>query len=490
MEKTEYIYLESRISKSIVDDKWETDEFGNPIVIIEASNENLDYDGERVQRSALMDSKEYFLENGVISYDHKHIPCASNFEWDPEWNAEKYVLGRPLETWEGKNENGITTVFVKAVLSRSNEIAQQIISKLKDNIGTVKASVGGRKVKKAMKMDSNTYRDIPTITGVNWDEVALTHKPVNQTLGSAVLSPREFVKSLTAGSSADPGSMEGGNTLQVQSLESSSIRSLFQKMRNGEITEDEDAITHLLKSGYSEEKAGSILKVMINKYLGDVVMSDELNANDLIDTSTDELEKALKDLEGGGLSKARKDGTYVTKGGYDYMKKADGGYEKMDEDAPDYNGEDDDDGDEVEKSIGTIDVTDDIEGMRKSISTQSKQIGSLVNMVENMGSLLEKQTTLTKAIGNRVVEDSTMLKSIAGTPLPRATEVTNLNMKPRFEKAQTDKLVGMTEKTMVKSLMDKVPNAVISQASLVMRRKGMVGLAQEMPEVVKHLVKE
>jgi len=484
----EYLYLESRISKSIVGDKWETDEFGNPIVIIEASNENLDFDGERVQRSALMNSRDYFLENGVISYDHKHIPSASNYEWDPDWNAEKYVLGRPLEAWEGVGANGIKTVFVKAVLSRSNEISQQIISKLKDNIGTVKASVGGRKVKKAMKMDTNTYRDVPTIVGVSWDEVALTHKPVNQTLGATVLSPKEFVKSLTAGSSADPGNMTGGNTLQVQSL--SAIRSLFLKMRNGDITADKDAITHLVKSGYSEEESRDVLKVMINKYLGDVIMANDLNANDVIDTSTDELEKALKDLEGGGtLSKAKKDGTYVMKGGYEYMKKADGSYEKMDEDSPDYHDEDDE---SVEKSLGdTVDVTDDIMNMKKSISDQSEQISSLVTMVESLGTLLEKQTSLTKAIGNRVIEDSTMLKSIAGTPLPRATDVSKLNIKPRFEKAQTDKLVGMDQETMVKSLMEKkVHNNVIGQAALVMRRKGIVGLAQEMPEIAKLLVKE
>jgi hypothetical protein len=84
-----------------------------------------------------------------------------------------------------------------------------------------------------------------------------------------------------------------------------------------------------------------------------------------------------------------------------------------------------------------------------------------------------------------------MLKSINGTPLPRAADVTNLDIKPRFEKVQTDKLLGMTEATMVKSLMEKkVPSNTISQASIIFRRNNIVGLAQEMPEVAKLLVKE
>ena len=96
------IYTEAMISKSLdTSGEWEQDENGNPIVIIEASNDNLDYQEERVLRSALMNKKDYFLQNGVISYDHKHLQNPDNYKYDPEWNEEKYILGKPLDAWEG-----------------------------------------------------------------------------------------------------------------------------------------------------------------------------------------------------------------------------------------------------------------------------------------------------------------------------------------------------------------------------------------------------
>jgi hypothetical protein len=83
------IYLELRLSKSI-----ETDENGNVIFEAEASNENLDFDGQVVLQEALIASKDYFLANGVVSYDHKHLKPDP---LDPHWNPEKYIIGEPLE---------------------------------------------------------------------------------------------------------------------------------------------------------------------------------------------------------------------------------------------------------------------------------------------------------------------------------------------------------------------------------------------------------
>ena len=82
------IYLELRLTKSI-----ETDDNGNVIFEAEASNEELDFDEQVVLKQALLDSKEYFLANGVISYDHRHLrPDAS----DPHWTPEKYIIGEPI----------------------------------------------------------------------------------------------------------------------------------------------------------------------------------------------------------------------------------------------------------------------------------------------------------------------------------------------------------------------------------------------------------
>lgn len=498
--KTDYIYTEAFISKSIVDDRWETDENGNPIVIIEASNENLDFEGEKVLRSALLNSKKYFLQNGVISYDHKHLPSADNFNWDPEWNAEKYVLGKPLDAWEGlSEETGEKVVKVKAVLSKSNALAKEIINKLKDNIGTVKASVGGRKVRKALKMDTKTYKETPTIVGVNWDEVALTYKPVNQTLGPTTLCPKDFVKSLTAGSETNPAAMTGGETLQVQSIKEKPIYALLTKMRNREITKSCDAINHLVKSGYSEEKAGSVLKVIIKKYLGDIMDGNE-DVNDTIESATDELEKALNVLEDGGdvlakgMSKMKDDGTYVKKGGHMYMKKSDGKYEKMDPDSPDYNGDDDDDDDEkVEKSLDDeviIDATEAIESIEKSIKVLKSENKELLSMVKSLTETVQAQTGLMKSMGKVTMEDSALIKSMAGTPLPRQT-TNGLNVQDRFQKSVLDKLKTMDAGTMVKSLSDKgVDENTIATANYHFRHGGVANVVRNLPQLAEVFVKE
>ncbi len=55
------IYLDLVMSKSV-----STDEHGNYIIEAEASNENLDFDGQVVLQRALLDSKDYFLKNGIL----------------------------------------------------------------------------------------------------------------------------------------------------------------------------------------------------------------------------------------------------------------------------------------------------------------------------------------------------------------------------------------------------------------------------------------
>ncbi len=507
------IYTEATITKSLDAELWETDDNGNPIVIIEASNENLDYDGERVMRSALMDSKEYFLKNGVISYDHKHIPSPDNFKWDPKWNAEKYVIGKPLEAWVDSGIDGKPAVKVKAVLSRSNDIAKEIIKKLSDGLASVKASVGGRKVKKSEMMDKKTYKDVSTITGVDWDEVALTYKPVNQTLGPTTLcpvgfkksipalSPKEFVKSLTVGSSANPGDMSGGNTLQTQSLEGDPINALLFNIRNKKIKGDKAAIDHLVKSGYSKEKACKILKMIIDKkYIGDLIMEEDKNASDLIETHTDELKKAIASLEDGGdlsKSKKKKDGTYVMKGGYEYLKKADGKHEKMDDEAPDY----EDDDDDLEKSLSGdfgdtgYDATEDVAEMKKSIAVLREDNADLKSMVATVISGMDVQNTVLKSMGALAVEDSEMMKSIAHAPQGRKSQVGNLNLNERFGKSQADKInsLKITTGDLMKSMKDNgVDLTVQSEVNLDWRRSGgnVKAIAVKYPEIINNLIKE
>lgn len=495
----ERIYTEAFITKSLdIEGSWEEDEFGNPIIIIEASNDELDSDDERVLQSALMNSKRYFIQNGVVSYDHKHLPNPDNYKFDPEWNEEKYIMGRPIDAWM---ENGI--VKVKAVLSRSNARAKEIISKLKDNLGTVKASVGGRRVKAKQMWNPKTKRQHKTIFAVDWDEVALTYKPVNQTLGPTILSPKQFVKSLTAGSSANPGDMgTGGNTLQSQGVERDTIRALFVGLRDKKIRNSEEAINHLVNNGGIEKsRAEKILKMIVNnKLLGDVVMDgkdtkDVDNNVDNVDAATDELQKALNDLEDDTLQKAKKraDGMYKCKNGYEYMKKGKK-WVSEDKDAPEL---DDDDENGMGKSIGDddfdleFDATEDIAQIRKSMGDIKEENSGLTQMVKSLTETVEKQQNLLKAIAQVTQNDSAMIKSMHDAPMARQSVQKNLNIDERFSKSVQENMTKVTQGSLLKSMQDnEVDPALQSNVNVIFRRQGMAGVAMAYPKIAEMAAKE
>jgi len=520
------IYTEAYISKSLDGDIWELDPNGNPYIIIEASNENLDYDQEKVLRSALMKSADIFLETGVVSFDHRHLSSPTNRAYDPSWNAEKYIIGKPVEVWEAEGKNG-KTVFVKAVLSKSNDIANEIIKKLKDGIATVKASVGGRRVSKEVTRDNNSHMEVDTIVSVEWNEIALTYKPVNQTLGETILcpvgfeksvddyetwSPDIFVKAMTAGSSADPANMgNGGNTLQTQSLEGDAINTLMMGIRDGKL-KGKEAITHLMEKGCSETRAKQILKMIIdNNYIGDVMKADGDNVEEVTKSVAEDLQKALDDMD--TLSKGKKDGIYKMKGGHEYMKKADGKYEKTDENSPDYEDDDDDEEDDTEtvnKSIGddnAIDATEIVTDLQKSMKTQSSEIKDLSSMVKSLVKMNAAQGNVLKSMASMGIEQDTLIKAIAGTPQQRQAATDNLNLDNRFKpaagdgtlsKSQKDSLSKITDvNIMVKSLVDEKVDPVVRQRACGIFNQnkkaggdGISGVIQHMPELLTALSKE
>jgi hypothetical protein len=98
-----------------------TDEYGNCIIEVEASNENLDLQKQIVLQRALMDSRDHFLQNGVLSFDHLHKRRGPNGEIisDPT-----KIIGEPLDA---KVVGG--KIIVTGKLYKSNDIAQDIIQK-------------------------------------------------------------------------------------------------------------------------------------------------------------------------------------------------------------------------------------------------------------------------------------------------------------------------------------------------------------------------
>jgi len=426
----EKIYCQATIQKSISNDEWETDEDGNPVVIIEASNNNLDFQEEKVLQEALMNSKEYFLRNGVISYDHKHTPSKENYENDPQWNEEKYILGHPIDAWM---ENGI--VKVKAVLYPHVDRANEIIKKLRSKAKTVKASVGGRRPVKVNKYDFDLMKEIPTIVKVLWDEVALTYKPVNQTLGHTILSPKEFVKALEAGRSANPAEMMNGNALQRQSLQGNVIRGLVAMMSVGDISNKKEAIDYLKENGVSLKEAKEIFRAINNNksFIGDVIMARKNENSDVleksIDDTTEVLLKALDAIGSADDSDDEEDNSKLEKA----MKKAKIKAEEIEEEDEDEDDEEEDEDDEDE-----IDITEDMEKMKKSLSSITKENKELKKMVKSLTDSTKAISRVLGAIGEHSIATSEMMKSIGSAPMGERKSVIDVN--ERFKKSVGDKI--------------------------------------------------
>ena len=246
------------------------DEHGNFIFEVEASNENLDLQGQVVLQRALLASKEHFLSNGVISYDHLHKRRDANGQAisDPSM-----VIGEPIEV----RAEGTKTI-VKGKLYHTKDAAQELIKMLKAGSTRVKASVGGI----FPKIVKDAKSGIEKITSVLWNDLALTVSPVNSTVSPAFaksyLEPFELVKALTAGTGTDHAEFKDGRALIPEDVElhtqdvtetgssedSDKIRSLMAALSTGEVHGQAEATEFLKKQGMESGKARAAVREIIN----------------------------------------------------------------------------------------------------------------------------------------------------------------------------------------------------------------------------------
>ena len=286
------IYVELKLSKAI-----DTDEHGNYVVWAEASNENLDFDEQVVMQRALLDSSDYFLQNGVISYDHRHLRPSPG---ETGWNPEKYIIGEPMEV----QKRG-TTTLVRAKLYRANDLAQEIVKKIESGSTRIKTSVGGRKPEVESYWDPKSNKHAERVTSVLWDELAITPKPVNQTLDPVTMTTAQFVKSeigkaLMAGSETDAASMTGGRSLIVEDLagsgDSDHINAVVIALTFGDVVDADGARRLLMDRGVPDDRVDAILNGVAaykTQIGGALAMGDEMLAKSF-EESISTLEKSVK----------------------------------------------------------------------------------------------------------------------------------------------------------------------------------------------------
>jgi uncharacterized protein YegP (UPF0339 family) len=245
-----------------------TDADGNYIFEVEARNENLDLQSQVVLQSALVKSKEHFLSNGVISFDHRHRRKTPDGDVESDLSM---VIGEPVDV----RTDGSKT-FVKGKLYHTNKTAREIIELLQAKSSRIKASVGGI----FPKVVKDAKRGIEKVTDVLWNDLALTFSPVNSTVSPVYLTRSlnsdEFVKALTAGSGTDSAEFSGGRALIPENLNTplqtvtetsagfeelkDKIRALCAAIKTGEVKSRESAIKLLVSQGLDMDQARAAVR--------------------------------------------------------------------------------------------------------------------------------------------------------------------------------------------------------------------------------------
>jgi len=466
----ERVYLELSLSKAI-----ETDDHGNWIIEAEASNENLDFDGQVVLQRALLGSKEYFLANGVISYDHRHLRPDPE---DPNWSPEKYIIGEPIDVWSDGDRT-----FVKAKLYKSNSIAREIVKKLKDGSTRLKTSVGGKRPEVVSGWDSRIGQAIEKVVRVLWDELAITFKPVNQTLEPVALSSAAFVKSLQAGFGTDSSAMTGGRAMIPSDLDGGKRRkpdvyAVVMAMAYGDVSNEDEAEQLLKNRGCSPEEAKSILRDVISrkeKMKKEVLMNDH-ELEKAFDESIETLEKAMKNQP--------------KKGKVEEEKETDEGFSELPPDeavgAPDNDDEHDLDEPETDPEDFKPTAKGPKKGMQKSQSLYDEMresssdflevtpyLDNLTKGISRRMSALEKSVgdmvAFQKSMGGAIVNTGKLVKSLADAPAPRQAII---NKQERSFVGSDGKQTSMTRQEIIQKSMQAVQSGKMSaqEAAIIEER--------------------
>lgn len=154
-------------------------------IFITASSPRIDFQGERVLPEALQDAAKYFLNRGIVSYEH----VTHSNRHDPS-----VVIGHPTAitfTPDGRT-------LVKAMLYKNVPNAQHVWGILTSG-GRLGASIGGSVLERALQPGGT-----PTISKIWFNHLALTAWPVNDDTAVQLMPYQEFMAKALSTTSATP----------------------------------------------------------------------------------------------------------------------------------------------------------------------------------------------------------------------------------------------------------------------------------------------
>jgi hypothetical protein len=414
------------------------DEFGNVIFEIEASNENLDAEGQRVLQTALLKNTAYFLKNGVVSKDHKHRTFNQNGTYNIH---EEFIIGEPLDVYTKG-----TSTRIKGKLFPNNEYAQKFIKLLEAGSSRVKASVGGLfpKIKKVIE----SGKEVGEIVSVLWDDLALTITPVNPTVEHGVsmaksLSSVEFVKALSAGHGTDSATFTGGRALTKEdvgyaknllTVNEKVIASLVGALADGDVTGEDEAEAFLIDFGISKSDACEIVQAVCRK------------SNLFMEV----------------FPMARKAGQTWDEI-RNFLSKSFGGGKPENDDVPDEIG-----GEPTDNGEGFVDATD---ALNKAIEKIEALEGTIEIMAKSLVATLEKleqSEVMQKSMGQGILALMERTEEVIASPSPRKGAVTQLEtMLAKSNAGGTDggSFTGRGIRRFTESTVEKTKNLLTKAVS-------------------------
>lgn len=418
------IYLQMEMKKG----SFSQSENGDFIFDVEASNENLDLEQQKVLQEALLASKDYFLKNGVISKDHLHQKIVEDGAGKHIIFDESFVIGEPIAVY---TDGGSTRVRGK--LYRSNPYAQKFIQLLKDGSSRIKASVGG--IAPLVEKVKEGGAEIGKIVSVLWNDLALTIAPVNPTVSAASmvksLSSLEFVKSLSAGAGTDSAQYTGGRAMVPEDMQgkrddAAPINAFIQAVLAGKIQKEEDVYTFLSGFGIEGGEAEEAIRSIFNdKDIREVLPMGKVN---LWDNMKAQLEKSF-----GGKKKDEKEEEEEKKK-KTVEKSIDEDKQKVnDEKENDDEADDEISNEELKKALDATPLLESIAGeleeLKNSVSKLSKSIASLSQDVTSVQEAAEKAEAQQELLGKSLLTIADRVQSFGDTPVPRGAAVRALEMR-------------------------------------------------------------
>lgn len=205
------------------------EEAGERVLYLEASNEHLDLQGERVLAKSLRDSADHFLRYGNLDIDHRTLLPPRGIGDNPYL----WEIGQPVDV---RSDDDRT--LVKAILYRGDGRAADAANLVWESMTKVSPparwypSVGGQVLGRGKAVDPLTKAETPVITKVRWTNIGLSRTPVNPAVPPASTIPAEVFakcclpggcfdlsKAVEAGYGTDVATLTGAAAVRRESMD-------------------------------------------------------------------------------------------------------------------------------------------------------------------------------------------------------------------------------------------------------------------------------